>query len=128
MPPKQKGKTLEVKPSDDPAKGRCKQSKTIQTDLSACTSDRIFEKQRQQTAQITAKASRSNIKTTLKREEPQMDLRKDINNKINGLRSAQTIGSLAQNSKQLLGKEMMKEAASSRVGQFIEKYKSSYRM
>lgn len=47
---------------------------------------------------------------------------------MNGLKSAQTIGGLPQNSKQLLGRETMKEATSSRVSQFLEKYKSSYRM
>jgi hypothetical protein len=45
-----------VKVVAEQAKGRWKQNKTIHTDLSACTSDRLLEKQRQQTAQLTAKA------------------------------------------------------------------------
>jgi hypothetical protein len=35
---------------------------------------------------------------------------------------------MSQNSKQLLTKEATKEMVSSRVGQFLDKYKSSYRI
>jgi hypothetical protein len=110
-----KGKTVEVKGQQ--AKGKWKQSRTIHTDMSACTSDRLLEKP---PLALQPKGQRSSTKLSLRRDEPQVDLRKEISSKINAMKSAQTVASLLQSSKQ--------EGVHSRAGQFLGHYKSSYRM
>lgn len=124
-----KGKTVEVKGGNEQPKAKLKQSKTIHTDISACSSDRRLEKKHQQTANQliakTTKAERCSTRLTIKHQEPQIDLRKEISNKINALKSMQAISSsLVHNSKQLLAKENTQ----SKVSQFLDKYKSNYRI
>jgi hypothetical protein len=87
--------------------------------MAACTSDRLLGKQRQQSGQISAKPGRSIAKLALKAEEGPVDLRKEIFHRINGLKSAQTMSGLPPNSKQLIAKEVAREAVSSRVSQFL---------